>query len=147
MADSQTKTSGMIEALQDMVGELGSAAEELCRRHLEFVMAENKSKDWENKSYLYAKHRVRGYGLTCNWYEVKWYGNKAAGTRRMSKKLIHKPKSSHSYTIAKLESYAQPWEKDMVRETELGLAKIRRKAAIISKVLLHLKQLERIEAE
>lgn len=147
MADSQTETTGVITALQNMLNGLGSAAEDLCKGHLEFVMAENKSKDWDNKSSLYVKPRMRGYGLTCNWYEVKWYGKNDAGTRRMSKKLIHKPKSSHSYTIAKLESHSQPWEVDMVREVEAGLAEIRRKAAIVSKALLYLKQLERLEAE
>ena len=65
----------------------------------------------------------------------------------MNKKLIHKPKAGHSHTFAKLESQSQPWELDMVREVEAGLAEIRRKAAIVSKALLYLKQIERLEAE
>ena len=140
-------TTRAIEIMAAKIEALGTAAEQLCRRHFDLVMAGNKTKDWANKSTLYAIARVRGYGMTANWYEVKWYGNKAAGTRRMNKKLIHKPKAGHSYTLAKLESHSQPWEVDMVREVEAGLAEIRRKAAIVSKALSLLNQLNRLESE
>lgn len=140
-------TAIAIEIMVAKIEALGTAAEQLCKRHFGLVMAENKTKDWANKSTLYAVARVRGYGLTANWYEVKWYGNKAAGTRRINKKLIHKPKAGHSYTFAKLKSHSQPWELDMVRAVEAGLAEIRRKAAIVSKALLYLKQIERLDAE
>jgi len=140
-------TAKALELMTAKIEALGVEAEQLCKRHFDFVMAENKNKEWENRSALYPVTRVRGYGLTANWYEVKWYGNKAAGTRRMNKKLIHKPKGSHSYTFAKLESHSQPWEVDMVREVEVGLAEIRRKAAVVSKALLYLKQLDRLETE
>jgi len=140
-------TAKALELMTAKIEALGVEAEQLCKRHFDWVMAENKNKEWENRSALYPVTRVRGYGLTANWYEVKWYGNKAAGTRRMNKKLIHKPKGSHSYTFAKLESHSQPWEVDMVREVEVGLAEIRRKAAVVSKALLYLKQLDRLETE
>ena len=140
-------TAKALELMTAKIEALGVEAEQLCKRHFDLVMAENKNKDWENRSALYPVTRVRGFGLTANWYEVKWYGNKAAGTRRMNKKLIHKPKGSHSYTFAKLESHSQPWEVDMVREVEVGLAEIRRKAAVVSKALLYLKQLDRLETE
>lgn len=140
-------TAGAIAAMEAKLKKLGDEAEQLCMRHFNYVMAGNKARSWEGRSALYATTRVRGYGLTANWYEVKWYGSKAAGTRRMNKKLIHKPKSTYGYTIAKLESHAQPWEVDMVIEIEAGLAEIRRKAAIVSKALLYLKQLERSEAK
>ena len=140
-------TTRALELMTAKIEALGVEADQLCKRHFDLVMAENKNKDWANKSTLYAIARVRGYSLTANWYEVKWYGNKAAGTRRINKKLIHKPKAGHSYTFAKLESHSQPWELDMVREVEAGLAEIRRKAAIVSKALLYLKQIERLEAE
>ena len=140
-------TAKALELMTAKIEALGVGAEQLCKRHFDWVMAENKNKEWENRSALYPVTRVRGYGLTANWYEVKWYGNKAAGTRRMNKKLIHKPKGSHSYTFAKLESHSQPWEVDMVREVEVGLAEIRRKAAVVSKALLYLKQLDRLETD
>ena len=140
-------TAKALELMTAKIEALGVEAEQLCKRHFDLVMAENKNKEWENRSALYPVTRVRGYGLTANWYEVKWYGNKAAGTRRMNKKLIHKPKGSHSYTFAKLESHSQTWEVDMVREVEVGLAEIRRKAAVVSKALLYLKQLDRLETE
>jgi len=140
-------TAKALELMTAKIEALGVEAEQLCKRHFDFVMAENKNKEWENRSALYPVTRVRGYGLTANWYEVKWYGNKAAGTRRMNKKLIHKPKAGHSYTIAKLESHSQPWEVDMVREIEAGLAEIRRKAAIASKTLSLLNQFNRLESK
>ena len=93
-------TAKALELMTAKIEALGVEAEQLCKRHFDLVMAENKNKDWENRSALYPVTRVRGFGLTANWYEVKWYGNKAAGTRRMNKKLIHKPKGSHSYTRA-----------------------------------------------
>ena len=140
-------TTRALELMTAKIEALGVEADQLCKRHFDLVMAENKNKDWANKSTLYAIARVRGFGLTANWYEVKWYGNKAAGTRRMNKKLIHKPKAGHSYTIAKLESHSQPWEVDMVREIEAGLAEIRRKAAIASKTLSLLNQFNRLESK
>lgn len=126
---------------------LGSDAEQLCQRHFNFVMAENKSRDWDNKSALYAQTRLRGYGLTANWYEVKWYGKKATKTRRMVKTLIRKPVNGHSYTTATLAKYIQPWEADMVREVEAELTEIRRKASALSKALLYLKKFESLESE
>jgi hypothetical protein len=110
-------------------------------------MAENKSRDWDGKSKLYANCRIRGYGLTVNWYEVKWYGRKATKTRRMVKTLIRKPVKGHGYTSATLAKYIQPWEEDMVREVEVGLTEIRREVAIVSKMLLLLNQLERLKTE
>jgi len=147
MEERMESTAKALELMTAKIEALGVEAEQLCKRHFDLVMAENKNKDWENRSALYPVTRVRGFGLTANWYEVKWYGNKAAGTRRMNKKLIHKPKAGHSYTLAKLESHSQPWEVDMVREVEAGLAEIRRKAAIVSKALSLLNQLNRLESE
>lgn len=147
MAECHSATEAAMTILIEKLQKLGSDAELLCKRHLEYVMAENKSRDWENKSNLYAQTRTRGYGLTANWYEVKWYGQKATKTRRMVKTLIRKPAKGHSYTPATLAKHTQPWEADMVGEVEAGLAEIRRRASVVSKALLYLKQLERLEAE
>jgi hypothetical protein len=136
-----------LESMEGVLVALGEAAEALCKRHLDYIMSENKSRDWSNKSSLYAQTRIRGYGLTATWYEVKWYGKKATKTRRMVKTLIRKPANGYSYTLATLAKYTQPWEEDMVREVEAGLSEIRRKAYILSKVFLYLKQLERLESE
>ena len=147
MVDGHMGVNTAMSALTGMLSEIGNEAEQLCKRHLDFVMTENRSRDWEGKSRLYAKCRTRGYGLTANWYEVKWYGKKATQTRRMVKTLIRKPAKGHSYTPATLAKYTQPWEEDVVREVEAGLTVIRRKVAIVSKALLMLNQLERLESE
>lgn len=147
MAECHSTTKAAMTILLEKLHKLGSDAELLCKRHLEYVMAENKSRDWDNKSTLYAQTRMRGYGLTVNWYEVKWYGSKATKTRRMVKTLIRKPAKGHSYTPATLIKHTQPWEDDMVREVEAGLTDIRRKVSVLSKALLSLNQLERLESE
>lgn len=142
--------SGVTIAVDELFGELsvlGERAEAMCKRHLDYVMAENKSRDWDNKSTLFAQTRLRGYGLTANWYEVRWYGSKIAKTRRMTKKLIRKPKSGHSYSTVTLTHYSQPWEDEMVLEIESGLVEIRRRAFFISKALALLNHLEKQEAE
>ncbi|MBA3022708.1 MAG: hypothetical protein FP821_02280 [Sideroxydans sp.] len=136
-----------LDGLQERVATYGKEAETLCNRHFEFVMAMNKRKGWDSKSKLYALTRVRGYGLTVNWYEVSWYGSKAQNNRRSVKKLITKPAKSYGYNFATLLKYAQPWEVDLVKEIETELAEIRRKVSVYSKALLHLKQVERLETE
>lgn len=136
-----------LKIMEEVLAELGETSMALCKRHLDYVMAENKSRDWDNKSTLYVQTRIRGYGLTVNWYEVKWYGKKATKTRRMMKTLIRKPARAYSYTPATLAKYTQPWEADMVREIESELTKVRREALALSKVLLALKQLERLQTE
>lgn len=145
MAGDFAEVKLALDAMVAVQARLGSDAEQLCRRHLEFVMEKNKSKDWSGKSTLYAQTRMRGYGLTANWYEVKWYGKKATQTRRMAKTLIRKPARGYSYTPATLAKYTQSWEEDMVREVEAGLAAIRQKSSIVSKALMYLSQLERLE--
>lgn len=136
-----------MHSLNEELATLGERAEALCKHHLDYVMAANKKRDWDNKSTLYAQTRLRGYGLTANWYEVRWYGSKIAKTRRMSKKLIRKPKSGHSYSTATLANHSQPWEVDLVMEVENGLVEIRRRAFFISKALALLNHLERQEDE
>lgn len=136
-----------LDGLQERVEAYGKEADTLCKSHFEFVMAKNKSKDWDSRSKLYAVTRVRGFGLTINWYEVNWYGSKARNTRRNVKKLVTKPAKSYGYNFATLLKYAQPWEIEMVKEIETKLAEIRRKVSVYSKALLHLKQVERLEAE
>jgi hypothetical protein len=147
MAECHSDTEAAMTILLGKLNKMGSDAEQLCQRHLNYIMAENKFRDWDNKSTLYAQTRIRGYGLTVNWYEVKWYGQKATKTRRMVKTLIRKPAKSHSYNPAIMAKHTQPWEEDMVREVEAGVTEIRRKVSALSKALLALKQLERLESE
>jgi hypothetical protein len=87
------------------------------------------------KSVLFAQARMRDNSLTANWYEIQWYGSKAAKTRRMTKKLIRKQKSDYGYNWAVLFKLTQPWEEDMVWEVEQVLRDIRKEVAFISKAI------------
>ena len=53
----------------------------------------------------------------------------------MTKKLIRKPKDKHGYNPDALLKLAQPWEVDMVRDTEHDLCGIRREATFIGKAI------------
>lgn len=143
MADEKSGLDVAMDALEGEIKLLGESAELLCKRHLDYVMAQNKSRDWGSKSTLFAQTRMRGYGLTANWYEVRWYGSKITNTRRMTKRLIVRPKVGYSYTAATLAKQSQPWELDMVREVETEMVEIRRRAFFIAKALSSLNHLDR----
>ena len=117
------------------------------KRHFDFVMAENKVQSWGCKSVLYAQARMRDNTLTVIWYEVHWYGSKAAKTRRMTKKIVRKPKDKHEYNLEALLKLAQPWEADMVRDIEQELLPIRREATFIGKAIGQLNHIIRREGK
>ncbi len=127
--------------LQARMGVLNDMAENLCKQHFDFVMAENKKKTWAEKSVLYAQPRARDNTLAVAWFVVRWYGSRAANTRRMQKKVIIKPKNKHGYTIATLVNKAQYWEADMVSDVEQELIPIRREAALLAKAIGQLNQI------
>jgi len=124
-----------LDSLRQRQDELFTLAENLGRQHFDFVMAENKRRTWEEKSILYVTPRLRDNTLTVTWYEVHWYGSKELQTRRMTKKVIVKPKTKYGYTMETLLKRAQPWEEDMVSDVELALIPIRREASFIAKAL------------
>ncbi|MGZ8256641.1 MAG: conjugative transfer protein MobI(A/C) [Gallionella sp.] len=128
----------VVQSLLGMVEELGKEAEALCKQHLDMVMDGNKSRTWEDKSNLFAQTRVRGHGLTITWYEISWYGSKAAQTRRMLKKTIPRKRSDYGYNMDALLKRAKAWEEDIVREIEPRLREIRRQATFISKAIAQL---------
>jgi hypothetical protein len=125
---------------------LETKAADLCKQHFDFAMAENKARAWEYKSVLYAQARMRDNTLGVAWYEVHWYGSKAAKTRRMTKKLIRKSKGKHGYNLDALLKLAQPWEVDMVRDTEQELCSIRREATFIGKAIDQLNHIIKSES-
>ena len=124
-----------ISLLRARLEALETKAADLCKQHFDFVMAENKARAWEQKSALYAQARMRDNTLGVAWYEVHWYGSKAAKTRRMTKRLIRKPKLKHGYNLDALLKLAQLWEADMVRNIEQELLPIRREATLIGKAI------------
>lgn len=124
-----------ISLLRARLEALETKAADFCKQHFDFVMAENKARAWEQKSALYAQARMRDNTLGVAWYEVHWYGSKAAKTRRMTKRLIRKPKLKHGYNLDALLKLAQLWEADMVRNIEQELLPIRREATLIGKAI------------
>lgn len=132
-----------LEHLKGDVEKLGAKAEELCKQHFELAMAGNKQKSWNEKSVLFVQTRVRGYSLTVNWYEIRWYGSKTAKTRRMTKRLIPKQKSGYGYNLAVLGKLAQPWEMDVIEAIEPKLSEIRRRVYLINKAITSLNHVMR----
>lgn len=124
-----------IDSLRQRLGELYALAENLGKQHFDFVMAENKRRTWEEKSILFVKPRLRDNTLAVTWYEVHWYGSKVLKTRRMTKKVIIKPKTKYGYTMETLLKQARPWEVDTVSHVELAFIPIRREAAFIAKAI------------
>lgn len=132
-----------IVVLQQILEQSRIEADDLCKRHLNFVIAENKNKPWEEKSVLYAQARIRVHGLYIVWYTIKWYGKKETGTRRMFKTQLREPKVGYGYNLTVLRSHCQPWEIEMVEEVETALKEIRWRAQRISKALLYSTQLHK----
>ena len=143
MENNDNEVKEAIASLHRRLNTLGDMSEALCQEHFDLVKTGNKSRSWDDKSKLFVQARKRGYGLTVNWYEIRWYGSKAAKTRRMDKKLIVKPKDKYGYSLDTLLKLSQAWEAEMVRYVELELATIRYEVVFISKALQTLNHLVR----
>jgi len=133
--DKTPRVQSAVDELYFRMAELQFFAEEACKQHFEFVMAENMRRTWAERSILYARPRARDNTLAINWFEVRWYGANASKTRRMEKKAIIKPKNKHGYNMGTLLKRAQYWEVDMVRSVEEALIPIRREASFIAKAI------------
>lgn len=145
--EGNNKLDEAARSLRNLVEALGAQATVLCKRHLNMVMDGNKSRTWDEKSTLFVQTRVRGNGLTITWYEISWYGSKAAQTRRMSKTLIPRQKKDYGYNMDVLLKYAKSWESDTVKEIEPQLRAIRRRATFISKAIAQLNYAAKSEAK
>ena len=132
-----------IALLRHRLSELHAEANELTLRHLDFAMAENKKKAWAQKSVLFVQVRLRDNSLAVTWHEVHWYGSKAAKTRRMTKRVITKPKNNYGYSANVLLKIAQAWEADLVVEIEQALFPLRREAFFIGKAIGQLNHIHR----
>ncbi len=104
-------------SLEDIKTALERDMESLYRRaagvvegYYRFKDEMNRRMDWSEKSSLKPRVRQRGLSIAAEWCEVRWYGSKANGKRRVFTTYIAKPKSAHGYTLSKLLEYAQDWE-------------------------------------
>ncbi|MEW6169547.1 MAG: conjugative transfer protein MobI(A/C) [Pseudomonadota bacterium] len=118
--------------------ELYRKATEVVEEYYKFKIEMNKKMDWPKKSSLKPRVRQRGLSIAAEWYDKRWYGSKAKGTRRAFTTYIAKPRTAHGYTLSKLLEYAQDWEKDKVAETENALAAIRYEAGCVMRALSYL---------
>ena len=121
--------------LRKRLDELFAMAEDRCKHHLEFVLAQNRTRTWAEHSVLCVNPRLRENKLAVTWYVVKWYGSKAQKTRRMVKKVIVKPKNKYGYNLETLRKIAQPWEWDWVETVEKEVTPLRREAEFIAPCL------------
>lgn len=126
------------DAMESHMASLFAEASGLADAFFKFMREMNQSMDWPKKSSLQLRVRQQGVALVAEWYEKKWYGAKAKGTRKVFKTYITKPKDKYGYTESKLLGYAQDWEKDMVAETERKLTLIRYEASNTMKALMYL---------
>lgn len=134
-------TDGVIQAkgtLERHMESLYQEALELANSFFEFTRAMNQNMDWPKKSSLQLRVRQRGLSLAAEWYDKKWYGSKAKGTRKVFKTYIAKPKGTTGYTLTKLLGFAQDWEVDLVTEVEQKLTGIRFEAGCVMKALAYL---------
>lgn len=140
MADTmQVNDLGEIKAaLERYMESLYKRAMAVVNEYYEFKDEMNKQMDWPKKSSLKPRVRQRGLSIAAEWYDKRWYGSKAKGTRRAFTTYIAKPRTAHGYTLSKLLEYAQDWEKDKVAETENALAAIRYEAGCVMRALSYL---------
>jgi len=139
---NETKKENDLEeikaALERHMESLYKRALAVVNEYYDFKEEINEKMDWPKKSSLKPRVRQRGLSIAAEWYDKRWYGSKAKGTRRAFTTYIAKPKASHGYTLSKLLEYAQDWEKDKVAETETALAAIRYEASCVMKALSYL---------
>ena len=126
------------EAMERHLESLYQEALALANSFFEFTRAMNQNMDWPRKSSLQLRVRQRGLSIAAEWYDKKWYGSKAKGTRKAFKTYIAKPKGTTGYTLSKLLGYAQEWEGDRVTEAEEILTRIRYQAGCLQKALSYL---------
>lgn len=125
-------------ALERHMESLHKRAMAVVNEYYEFKDEMNRHMDWQKKSSLKPRIRQRGLSIAAEWYDKRWYGSKAKGTRRAFTTYIAKPRAAHGYTLSKLLEYAQDWEKDKVAETENALAAIRYEAGCVMRALSYL---------
>ena len=146
MTEPENMEQHLDAQLEDVIGQLGMSMESLfagasilADEYNQFIRKRNPKLDWPDKSSLQLRVRQRGLSMTAEWYQVRWYGSKAKGTRKPFSTYIAKPKTGYGYTMSKLFVYAQDWEKDKLQDIEARLTAIRRQAKFVMKAIAALK--------
>ena len=101
---NETKKENDLEeikaALERHMESLYKRALAVVNEYYNFKEAMNEKMDWPKKSSLKSRVRQRGLSIAAEWYDKRWYGSKAKGTRRAFTTYIAKPKASHGYQTA-----------------------------------------------
>lgn len=100
---------------------------------------EKKLPGWENKSRLQIRCIIKGNSIRADWCEVRWYGSSSKGDRKSVRRQIIKPKDAYGYTLSKLQTLSPEWAKEIVTDTEIQLADIRREASHLVKAIIYIK--------
>ena len=133
----------MLEGYQERIFERATA---LADAHWDFIYGMDDKLVWDQRSKLFLRCRKVGNSITIAWYETKWVGSKAAGTRKPIREYISRPKLSYGYPEVKLRSLARDWEIDRVLETERQMADMRRESSAVIRAILALRTQAKREA-
>lgn len=139
-----TSNQEAIQMLEAYLEVIFQRANSLSDEHWDYVYAyDKKMPDWRQKSRLFLRCRKVGNSLQIEWYEVRWVG--PSGNRKYLRHYISKPRGQYGYNIGKLIPLARDWEVERVKETEAGMASIRREAGQVNRALTALKAYARAE--
>lgn len=96
----------------------------------------------ELKSYLTPQVRKRGdYVLELSWGRAFFIKDGSTGKFKKRTKYIPK-KSGYMYNLKVLHKNSPPWAHDLVTETEMMFAHIRKRQSCITKMGIHLRHYE-----
>jgi hypothetical protein len=151
MVEQQVEISShdrAIAILQNRIDQIYKQGKAIVDRYWQYVYdMEGKLPGWESKCRLQVRCIVKGNSIRADWTEIKWYGSSARGDRKPIRKQIIKPKDSYGYTLSKLHMLAPEWAKDIVEETEMQLASIRREASHLVKAIMYVKHAQEASEE
>ncbi len=133
---------GIVE-LEKCIQELHNIAMTTADRYWDFVNAhEDRSTDWDSKSSLQLSCYRRGNHIEIKWTAIKWYGSK--GKRTSLRTPITKNPDTFAYHETKLKVHAKDWEFDMVKETELKMQLILRRAHHVVRGIMSLRNAKQV---